>query len=158
MKFGKPLYDEMRAAFDYAPVLDTAMEHYGLTGAEARNRLNGLFQWLSVIPLARRDCPVQMVESIDRLWHAFVLNTRLYRSFCDRFFGRYVDHDPLDRKDLEMSKRAYARFTLTLLRDAFGADVHSAFVDLAQRVSCCYGQCGDGGDGAVKHAALSGHS
>jgi|SoiMethySBSTD1v2_1073268.scaffolds.fasta_scaffold266525_4 hypothetical protein len=149
MKTGKPLFDAMRQAFEYGPVLETAISHYGLDQAEAAIRFDGLLQWMAVIPLAQRDRPIQMVESIDKLWHAFVLNTKLYRAFCDRFFGRYIDHDPLDRNDAEMSKKAYARFTLKLLRESFGAEVHPAFVDLTQRVSCCYGQCGDDGGGVT---------
>jgi hypothetical protein len=103
MKTGKPLFDAMRQAFEYGPVLETAISHYGLDQAEAAIRFDGLLQWMAVIPLAQRDRPIQMVESIDKLWHAFVLNTKLYRAFCDRFFGRYIDHDPLDRNDAEMS-------------------------------------------------------
>jgi hypothetical protein len=151
---GKPLHAAMLHAFDYTPVIDTAVEHYGLDRAAAESTLDGLLQWFSVIPFARRGQPVQMVESIDKLWHSFILHTKLYREFCDRFFGRYLDHDPLDRNDLEMSKKQYARFTLSTLRAEFGADVHPAFLDLTQRVSCCYGQCGDDGSGGGLVAPL----
>ncbi len=144
MTSGKTLYAAMKHAFDYAPVLDTAVRESGLTRDEAASLFDGLLQWLSVIPFARNGQPVQMVGSIDQLWHAFVLHTKLYRNFCDRFFGRYIDHDPLDRLDEETSKKQYARFTLATLRREFGDDVHPAFVDLTQQVTCCYGQCDDG--------------
>ena len=145
---GRALYAAMLSAFDYSPVLDTAVQHYGLSHAEAADRFAGLLQWLSAIPFARPGQPIQMVESIDRLWHAFVLNTKLYRAFCDRFFGRYIDHDPLDRNFAELSKKQYARFTLATLEAEFGAALHPAFRDLTQRVGCCFGQCDDDGGGA----------
>ncbi len=144
---GRALHASMLSAFDYTPVLDTAVQHYGLARADAASLFDGLLQWLSAIPFARPGQPVQQVESIDKLWHAFVLNTKLYRAFCDRFFGRYIDHDPLDRHFAEFSKKQYARFTLATLKQEFGDSLHPAFLDLTQRVGCCFGQCDDGGDG-----------
>jgi hypothetical protein len=156
MTSGKNLYATMKQGFDFTPVLDAAMRETRMTRDEAESHFDGLLQWFSVIPFARPGQPVQMVGSIDRLWHAFVLNTKLYRAFCDRYFGRYIDHDPMDRFDEAMSKRQYARFTLATLRSEFGDDVHPAFVDLAQRVTCCYGQCDDGGgDGGGLRSAVT---
>jgi hypothetical protein len=141
---GRPLRDQMRTAFDYAPVIDTAVQHDGLDRAAAAELFDGLLQWLSAIPFARPGQPIQQVEAIDRLWHAFVLNTKLDRRFCDRFFGRFIDHDPLDRQFEELSKKQYARFTLATLEAEFGSELHPAFRDLTQRVGCCFGQCDDG--------------
>ncbi len=149
MLAGKPLYAAMKTDFDLAPVIDTAVAHDGITRADAAERLDALLQWLSVLPFARPGEPIQMLESVDRLWHAFMLHTRLYRRFCDRFFGRYIDHDPLDRDDDGMSKKAYARFTLTLLRQQFGDSVHPLLADLTKQVTCCYGQCDDDGGGSA---------
>ena len=152
---GRALHTAMRNAFDYTAVLETAVQHYGLSAAEAADRFDGLLQWLSAIPFARPGQPIQMVEEIDRLWHAFVLNTKLYRSFCARFFGRTIDHDPLDRHFAEESKKQYARFTLATLEREFGAELHPAFRDLTQRVGCCFGQCEDDGGGAALREAAT---
>ncbi len=142
---GRLLHDQMRTAFNYSPVIETAVQHYGLDRAAAADLFDGLLQWLSAIPFARPGQPIQQVEAIDRLWHAFVLNTKLYWRFCDRFFGRYIDHDPLDRQFEELSKKQYARFTLATLEAEFGAELHPTFRDLTQRVGCCFGQCDEGG-------------
>ena len=144
---GRTLYAAMLTAFDYTPVLDTAVQHCGLARADAASLFDGLLQWLSAIPFARPGQPIQQVESIDKLWHAFVLNTKLYRAFCTRFFRRFIDHDPLDRNFAELSKKQYARFTLATLTEEFGETLHPAFRDLTQRVGCCFGQCDDGDDG-----------
>ncbi len=144
LEAGRTLYAAMVDAFDFSPVLDTAVRHYSLDRTVAADLFDGLLQWLSAIPFARTGQPIQQVESIDRLWHAFVLNTKLYRRFCDRFFGRYIDHDPLDRDFAELSKKQYARFTLATLEAEFGTELHPAFRDLTQRIGCCFGQCDDG--------------
>lgn len=33
---------------------------------------------------------------VDEAWHAFILFTNVYTEYCNRFFGRYVDHSPDD--------------------------------------------------------------
>ena len=34
-------------------------------------------------------------KKIDAVYHLHVLNTRLYREFCQATFGRFVDHVPI---------------------------------------------------------------
>lgn len=31
---------------------------------------------------------------VDAMWHQFILDTKKYRSFCNRVFGEYLDHTP----------------------------------------------------------------
>ena len=33
---------------------------------------------------------------IDLGWHTFLLFTKDYREFCGQYFGRFIDHAPLD--------------------------------------------------------------
>lgn len=33
-------------------------------------------------------------ERVDQLWHCHILNTRLYRAFCQEFAGHPIDHLP----------------------------------------------------------------
>lgn len=33
-------------------------------------------------------------QRIDLAWHEFILCTRLYSEFCQRYLGRFVHHDP----------------------------------------------------------------
>lgn len=30
----------------------------------------------------------------DEIWHGHILDTRNYRTMCDRLFGQYIDHNP----------------------------------------------------------------
>lgn len=34
------------------------------------------------------------MRSIDHMWHIFLLYTRDYMAFCDRYFGEYLHHQP----------------------------------------------------------------
>ena len=141
---GRHLYAEMRNAFDYSPVIMTAMrEHPEIQAERAKELLDALFQWLSVIPLASKNEPLQMLEGVDPLWHAFILNTKMYREFCQRFFGEFLDHDPMDPINSTLPKKRYARFTLALLEKEFGLEVHPTLQDLTKKVQCCMGACGD---------------
>jgi hypothetical protein len=36
---------------------------------------------------------------VDEAWHQFVLFTKQYSEFCERFFGRYVHHSPSNSPD-----------------------------------------------------------
>lgn len=31
---------------------------------------------------------------VDGMWHCFILHTRLYREFCEKVAGGYIDHNP----------------------------------------------------------------
>lgn len=34
------------------------------------------------------------MREIDQMWHVFLLYTRDYLSFCERYFGEYLHHQP----------------------------------------------------------------
>ena len=53
-------------------------------------------EYLRFIFLAQkvRFKPVPSQE-VDMFWHYHILNTRLYRDFCDTHFGKFIDHMPL---------------------------------------------------------------
>jgi len=34
---------------------------------------------------------------VDKVWHDHILHTKEYIEFCNRYFGEYVHHTPLDR-------------------------------------------------------------
>ncbi|WP_367607831.1 hypothetical protein [Legionella sp. W05-934-2] len=36
----------------------------------------------------------QEMRPIDDMWHNFILYTRDYIQFCDRYFGTYIHHEP----------------------------------------------------------------
>ncbi len=57
-------------------------------------------------------------QRIDKCWHYFILDTRTYRDFCNRFFGQFIHHrsnDPSEQKDVMRPRR-----TLALAKQLFG--------------------------------------
>jgi hypothetical protein len=58
--------------------------------------LAGLRDWFCIAQDAggrRLSMPSRIV---DAAWHEFILDTRSYREFCQRAFGRYYDHVPAE--------------------------------------------------------------
>jgi hypothetical protein len=56
----------------------------------------GLREWL-ICCAYRRKHPLGMPSRVvDYSWHAFILDTASYRDFCDRAYGRFLDHFPED--------------------------------------------------------------
>lgn len=51
---------------------------------------------------------------VDEAWHQFILYTREYIEFCQRFFGRYVPHNPSNAPKIELArpvdKTSFAQF------------------------------------------------
>jgi hypothetical protein len=42
---------------------------------------------------------------LDEMWHNFILFTKEYHAFCDRYFNRYFHHLPASKKEKEEQKR-----------------------------------------------------
>ena len=61
-------------------------------------------------------------DKVDPYWHAHVLHSRRYSSFCSRVFGRYLHHEPLHRDDelAVANANAIYRDTRAAMRDLFG--------------------------------------
>ena len=92
------------------PVLWSAVkayEHEGLCWGVAKNkrisyaRAKSLFkatkQFLYVAMTV--DIPCTPSKEIDVMWHEFILHTRDYRAFCEKYNrGQFIDHTPSDRK------------------------------------------------------------
>ena len=42
---------------------------------------------------------------LDEMWHNFILFTKEYHAFCNRYFNRYFHHLPASKKEKEDQKR-----------------------------------------------------
>lgn len=51
----------------------------------------------------------QSLKLVDEMWHTFVLFTRDYCDFCDRYFGFYVHHTPTPLEEYERQIGSYER-------------------------------------------------
>ncbi|MBL7488396.1 hypothetical protein I6A60_07180 [Frankia sp. AgB1.9] len=52
-------------------------------------------------------------DVIDPFWHAHILHTKPYIDFCDRVFGQYIQHEPLDHSDAAMLRRVSILYSYT---------------------------------------------
>jgi hypothetical protein len=59
----------------------------------------GLREWLICCAYRRRRPLAMPSRAVDYTWHAFILDTASYRDFCDRAYGRFLDHFPEDGSD-----------------------------------------------------------
>lgn len=139
MNKAKERYERMRSK-DFTPVIQTAMRECGVkTEKRAKDLLDAFLQWFALIPEVNREQPLQMLRSVDRIWHAMVLNTAFYREFCNEFVGKFVDHNPMDVVRNATAKRAYADYTLVLIERTYGGDANEALYALREDVTCCMG-------------------
>lgn len=60
-------------------------------------------------------------ETIDTVWHEFILCTRAYAQFCENVFGRFVHHAP---GGTEAENKNQYRMTLKLYQLYYGAMPH----------------------------------
>jgi hypothetical protein len=133
---GKNLVQRLEADIDFLLVVRTAVIDCGVETAEkAMSAVDGFLQWFSVIPISDRiDHYIMMRGDVDRVWHAAILNTALYRQICTRYLGRFVHHE----SNLGCPRAGWVLETVDLLEKEFGTDLHPEFLawrDLAIRES-----------------------
>lgn len=77
------------------------------------------------------------LKRLDEMWHCFLLFTREYHEFCERYLGRFIHHIPLtseelrsfdhlrqlDPKQAREQRRDAVRPQLSYLYDLLGPDV-----------------------------------
>ena len=81
-------------SYTNARLLDRYQRDFGLSAEIARLRFEGLKQFLYVCAVT----PGYKVtsDSIDSMWHTFLLFTKDYSAFCETYFGRFINHDPFE--------------------------------------------------------------
>ncbi len=67
-------------------------------------------------------------SDVDNLWHAFILHTPDYMSFCDKHFGKYLHHvpEPDEQKTEKDRKEAFEDFRRFIqnYERFFGEEIH----------------------------------
>ena len=83
-------------SFEFPPGLFDQLrkQHPALTLKECQLVAQGLRQFFMAYLRSGRQ-PVSMPSQVaDDLWHAFILYTKHYQTFCQRAFGRFLHHTP----------------------------------------------------------------
>lgn len=71
-------------------------KHPELSSAQERLVRDGLQQYFQICQRARGKFVSMPSQVVDDLWHDFLLFTRIYRQFCDKAFGRFLHHTPVE--------------------------------------------------------------
>lgn len=78
--------------FDLSPIT-RRLERRGVADAA---RLETEFRRVAALFYLYPSEGIAPSVEIDEFWHEFILDTHRYRAFCDRVYGRYMDHCPDD--------------------------------------------------------------
>lgn len=68
-----------------------------LTSSQTQQILEGLRDYFYIVLMARGKGMLSMPsQAVDEAWHAFILSTKAYNSFCRRAFGKFLHHHPAE--------------------------------------------------------------
>ena len=81
-------------AYEFPDLEERTMRH-GLFGCSEsyREAFTELKKFLWLCAKSDEQSALMVSKLIDELWHQFILFTREYHDFCDRFFGHYIHHN-----------------------------------------------------------------
>ena len=112
---------------NFRPIIMTMIrERWVKSEKRARYLIEAFLQWFLVADQSEHDKPYVMFHgSVDRVFHAFVLNTEFYSAFCKKHVGKFINHNPLD-SDLSIlaKNRGGIEYTIDLLLQTYGASLH----------------------------------
>jgi hypothetical protein len=111
----------------------TAQKHWNKTQAREADEWYRNFLWLTYLQGNR---PVYAIYKYsDDLWHAHIIYTERYKAFCERVFGRFIDHTPLSGRVTQPWVKRFER-SLRSYEAEFGNSPLS--VPLSNFISPCY--------------------
>ena len=82
------------AVYPASAMRDLAKHHPHLTERQRRLDADGLTQYFQVYHKSGYKFIAMPSQVVDDLWHAFILDTRAYKAYCDQAFGRFLHHTP----------------------------------------------------------------
>jgi hypothetical protein len=90
-----PLLSEL-LAYDNQSVIQYCCHHNNLSCEQAQLLFNDLLAWMWISAYRQKKGHLSYLFGpllpLDQIWHGFILHTRDYVNFCDRFFGEYFHH------------------------------------------------------------------
>ncbi|MCZ4611890.1 hypothetical protein O3S80_50725 [Streptomyces sp. Lzd4kr] len=92
-------------SYDAPQVVHKFLEFFQMSYSEAEDLFGHLKKWLWFCAMRMRQGESSTITHelllIDEMWHCFILFTREYAEFCDKYLGGFVHHAPTtkDQKD-----------------------------------------------------------
>jgi len=148
-KPGIELYQHMLDTFDYSQITWTMRRYHAeMTEEHAQGMLHAFLQWVALVPSIPDDKWYAMLQTpVEEAFHSFVLNTKHYQRFCQRYLGFFFHHEPV-RNESQQQQRNGAEFTINLLEETYGDELHPLLkdwrrqFDAREEVVACVGQGG----------------
>lgn len=92
-------------AFEAPYLIEKLLKNAVVDSAEEADELFREVKRYLVLAKLDRDRSWNMYSlRIDEVWHQFILFTRQYTEFCNRFFGRYVPHNPSNAPKVTLAR------------------------------------------------------
>ena len=86
-----------RLVFDASIQRRVAETYPHLTPTQVKEVLEGLRDYFYCVLMIRGKGMLSMPsQAVDEAWHAFILSTKAYESFCQRAFGKFLHHHPAE--------------------------------------------------------------
>lgn len=91
------------------------IENTEISKEEAEQIFQDLLAWLWLsVKRFQEQVKTPMIKPLfilDKMWHGFILHTRIYSDFCTQYFQRYLHHEvePLE-KDSTLSTEALSTY------------------------------------------------
>ena len=131
------------------PELVNRLQHVlNITQPEAEQLFEDVKKYLFLAVVT--DERLVPTDAIDLGWHEFLLYTRDYASFCNRFFGAFVHHIPNPKLSPHVVRTA--KRTVELARDMFGEGLSKNWIRVSGdcfvnpcSAGDCEGVCEPGG-------------
>jgi hypothetical protein len=131
---GRSLYEEMIKDFDYSQINWTIRRYNNsISETDANQMIDAFLQWISLTPFNTREIYMVMFKTpVEEAFHNFVLNTRIYQVFCQKFLGYFFHHDPMVQETGPEVERI-AKYTVEMLEKTFGADLNPLLKEWRQQ-------------------------
>lgn len=98
-------------AYKNCEVVRRFREQYPVAEKEAQDIFRETKKWLwllSAAPASGRLGVTDPILVLDEMWHAFLMYTREYHDFCQRYFGRFLHHAPTTHAEMLRMQRRLA--------------------------------------------------
>lgn len=89
-------------------VIKNFLKHYAVSEAEAHEIFTETLKWLWLCGTRNQTVPMlSPMGIVDEMWHNFMLCTKEYSAFCNKYFGHFIHHTPtLNDEEAELSHDA----------------------------------------------------
>jgi len=105
-------------AYQNEAIIHKFQESYDLPFEEVKMLFEETKKWLWLNAVAMEEKPedhppIELfidgpLALVDEMWHTFILFTRPYQEFCNRYFGFYIHHAPTTKAEKDEMKKEVA--------------------------------------------------